>query len=191
MTDADPAAAEAADSGHETDVVPESGSGSGSNLSDPSALAAGAIVGAAATAAVSSSSSDPPAEEDKAEDKQQSEEPNSDHEPPPEVALPTDAGVVAVAMAGSAVADRATKSEEKKKVKAPPPASVAPAPRAVSDFDDYKNMRPKILPPADFKSSPPPAQYVDPIDPPPANKELTQMRKKMAIKMKENEGMDF
>lgn len=175
--DADPAAADAVDSGHETDAAP-----------DPSALAAGAIVGAAAATAASSSSSDPPKEEgDNAEDKQESQDIDS----PPVVAMPTDAGVVAMAIAGSEAAkSEPTKSEKKKKAKAPPAAATA-APKAVSDFDDYKNMRPKHLPPADLTSSPPPAQYTDPVHPAPANKQVEHMRRAMVRKMKDNEGMDF
>lgn len=173
--DADSAAADTVDSGHETDAAP-----------DPSALAAGAIVGAAAAAAAAAvSSSDPPKEEgDNAEDKRQSQ----DADPPPVVAMPTDAGVVAMAIAGSEAArSEPTKSEKKKKAKAPS----TPAPKAASDFDDYKNMRPKHLPPADLTSSPPPAQYSDPVTPAPANKQVEHMRRAMARKMKENEGMDF
>lgn len=171
--DADSAAADTVDSGHETDAAP-----------DPSALAAGAIVGAAAAAAAVSSSDPPKEEGDNAEDKRQSQ----DADPPPVVAMPTDAGVVAMAIAGSEAArSEPTKSEKKKKAKARSTA----APKAASDFDDYKNMRPKHLPPADLTSSPPPAQYSDPVTPAPANKQVEHMRRAMARKMKENEGMDF
>nr|KAG5686763.1 hypothetical protein BaRGS_024090 [Batillaria attramentaria] len=123
----------------------------------------------------------------------ESNDADSGHETDTNLAAPlfvaTAAGVAAGAVVGAGVVATTMAAEPPPKKKAAKKVAIQP----VSDFDDYKSMRPKMLPDPDFHSSPPPARYSDP-PPAPIFKEQqapTAGRRAMARKIKMQEGMDF
>nr|KAG5691068.1 hypothetical protein BaRGS_027572 [Batillaria attramentaria] len=92
----------------------------------------------------------------------ESNDADSGHETDTNLAAPllvaTAAGVAAGAVVGAGVVATTMAAEPPPKKKAAKKVAIQP----VSDFDDYKSMRPKMLPDPDFHSSPPPARYSDP-----------------------------